>query len=86
MEMRDGTILRADIHRPDDNGKHPVILTRTPYDKILRKDNTFMNPIDTVFAGYIRVIQDVRGRFASDGEYYLGEHVNIGAQDAYDTI
>ena len=44
MEMRDGTILRADIHRPDDNGKHPVILTRTPYDKILRKDNTFMNP------------------------------------------
>jgi hypothetical protein len=86
MEMRDSTVLRGDVFRPDDHGRYPVILTRTPYDKTLRKNNHFLNPIDTVFAGYARVVQDVRGRFASDGVYYLGEHVGIGAQDAYDTV
>ena len=33
VKMRDGTILRADIYRPQDEGKFPVLLERTPYDK-----------------------------------------------------
>src|SRR5579863_5083754 len=33
MKMRDGVTLRADIYRPKADGKFPVILTRTPYDK-----------------------------------------------------
>jgi len=31
MEMRDNTLLRADIYRPDDRDRHPAILVRTPY-------------------------------------------------------
>lgn len=86
-EMRDGTALRADVYRPGDSGKYPVILTRTPYDKVTKKNNVFMSAIDTVYAGYVRVIQDIRGRFASDGEYRLGEHIAPqGLNDAYDTV
>lgn len=29
MEMRDGTVLRADVYRPDDNQKHPAILAES---------------------------------------------------------
>ncbi|MGB6899845.1 MAG: CocE/NonD family hydrolase, partial [Candidatus Acidiferrum sp.] len=32
-KMRDGVILRADIYRPKAEGKFPVLLVRTPYDK-----------------------------------------------------
>ena len=32
--MRDGTILYADIYKPGTPGKYPVILTRTPYDRM----------------------------------------------------
>ncbi len=31
--MHDGTVLRADVYRPDGPGKFPVVLQRTPYDK-----------------------------------------------------
>jgi predicted acyl esterase len=34
IEVRDGTKLRADIYRPDDNQKHPAIFIRTPYNKL----------------------------------------------------
>ncbi|MBT4341881.1 MAG: hypothetical protein HOD62_07405, partial [Chloroflexi bacterium] len=33
VPMRDGTILRADVWRPDADGKFPVLIERTPYDK-----------------------------------------------------
>ena len=33
VKMRDGVILRADIYRPDKEGKFPVLLQRTPYNK-----------------------------------------------------
>ena len=33
-EMRDGTVLKADVYRPDDDGRHPVLLLRTPYWKL----------------------------------------------------
>ncbi len=32
-KMRDGTTLYADVYRPDDSGRYPAILARTPYDK-----------------------------------------------------
>jgi hypothetical protein len=33
VEMRDGTVLRADVYRPESDTQWPVLLQRTPYDK-----------------------------------------------------
>jgi uncharacterized protein len=38
-EMRDSTILRADVYRPSSGGPFPVILTRLPYDKAQAQNN-----------------------------------------------
>ncbi|MFC4766972.1 CocE/NonD family hydrolase [Effusibacillus consociatus] len=44
--MRDGTILRSDIYRPNDNGSYPVLLTRLPYNKDLpHYAQRFLDPI-----------------------------------------
>ena len=86
MEMRDGTVLRADVYRPDDSQKHPAILIRTPYNKVLTRSNDFLNPIDTAMAGYAVVIQDIRGRFASEGKYGEGDRRNVEGPDGYDSV
>ena len=65
-KMRDGVVLRADIYRPKADGKFPVLLTRTPYDK--RGDMDF-GPLGAA-RGYVVVVQDVRGRFTSEGDWY----------------
>ena len=65
VPMRDGVILRADVWLPATSGKFPVLVYRTPYGKHLAtKQTTFANAIER---GYALVIQDVRGRYASDG-------------------
>jgi putative CocE/NonD family hydrolase len=64
IKMRDGTTLYADIYRPDDTGRHPAILARTPYDKSETTGNTlrgYMNPQKFVRNGYVVVVQDLRG-------------------------
>ena len=68
VPMRDGATLSADIYRPAGDARVPVILVRTPYD----------NGVATHVAagkrwagrGYAYVVQDVRGRGESDGEFY----------------
>jgi len=66
LPMKDGIKLSADIYIPVGKGPFPVILTRLPYGKALC----------AVFAelfvryGYACVIQDTRGKFASEGEFY----------------
>ncbi len=35
MTMRDGVVLQADVYWPDDSEKHPAILTRTPYSRLV---------------------------------------------------
>ncbi|MFC1534987.1 CocE/NonD family hydrolase [Thermodesulfobacteriota bacterium] len=87
MEMRDGTVLRADVYRPGDNEKHPVILMRTPYGKQQATDSEFLRFFDTVLAGYAIVVQDVRGRYASEGEYDPSDvYLTVEALDGYDTV
>lgn len=86
MEMRDGIILRADVFRPNDRGKHPAILVRTPYNKLLTVRNDLLNPTTTAFAGYAVVIQDIRGRFASEGEWKSGERQSVEGFDGYDSV
>ena len=56
VKMRDGVILRADVHRPDRGGQYPVLVSRMPYGKSGNLDRY-------VKAGYIVVCQDVRGRY-----------------------
>src|SRR5215475_14766392 len=68
METRDGVTLRADIYRPKAEGKFPVVLMRTPYDKSV---GWAAAPAYQVAShGYIMIVQDVRGRYTSDGEFY----------------
>ncbi len=80
-KMRDGVTLRADVHRPDAPGAFPVILMRVPYDKTAA---TPLNYVDYfVPRGYVVVVQDTRGRYASEGEYYPLIHE---ATDGYDSV
>lgn len=83
IPMRDGIKLSADLYIPDAEGKYPVILVRTMYGK--RTANQKYSLIASVFAsqGYVAVVQDVRGKFDSEGEFY--PYVNE-ANDGYDTI
>jgi putative CocE/NonD family hydrolase len=83
IPMRDGVRLAANLYRPVGAGERlPVVLIRTPYNKETYRGAT--GPAD-LFAGqgYLVVAQDVRGQFASEGEY----RVQVAdARDGYDTI
>lgn len=70
IPMRDGTLLRADIYRPDDCGRYPALLVRTPYlkDRMPTRWGE-LSPIRLAKAGYAVIWQDTRGCGASDGEY-----------------
>ena len=79
IPMRDGVRLAADIYLPEGHRRHPVLVTRSPYNrKGERKRGEF-------FAqhGYVFVAQDVRGRLESGGIFE--PLVNEG-RDGYDTI
>src|ERR1700730_14449644 len=78
-KMRDGVILRADIYRPKADGRFPVFLTRTPYDK----GGTAEFAFKAAARGFIGIVQNVRGRFTSDGEWYPFKHES---DDGYDTV
>jgi uncharacterized protein len=81
-KMRDGVVLRADIYRPRADGQFPVLLQRTPYDK---NNNWGAIPFGNKAAahGYVVIVQDVRGRYTSDGEWYPFLHES---DDGYDTV
>ncbi len=66
MTTRDGVTLRADVHRPAQEGRYPVLLVRTPYGK---RASERIEPAYFPGHGYIVVIQDVRGRGRSDGTF-----------------
>jgi len=78
-KMRDGVTLRADIYRPKAEGKFPVLLVRTPYDKT--GETNF--GLKGAARGYVVIAQDVRGRFASEGEFYTFKNESL---DGYDTV
>ena len=79
VTMRDGTVLRADIYRPSAPGRFPVILSRTPYGK----DGFDQFAQEAVPRGYVVVVEDVRGRFGSQGSF--DPFVNESA-DGYDSV
>jgi len=86
LSMRDGTRLATDIYFPSNNGtrssgEFPVILERTPYNKSMPGQVTKAKYFTR--RGYVCVIQDVRGRLASEGEWYPFAKE---APDGYDTV
>ncbi|MEO5628530.1 MAG: CocE/NonD family hydrolase, partial [Thermomonas sp.] len=104
VPMRDGTKLYTVIVIPKGAKDAPILLTRTPYNAAKRAERIpnatrmvdLMPQGDTVFVedGYIRVFQDVRGKYGSEGDYVLtrpprGPLNKTGidhATDAWDTI
>ncbi|HEY9229015.1 MAG TPA: CocE/NonD family hydrolase [Gemmatimonadaceae bacterium] len=83
IPMRDGIKLATDIYRPADvTGPVPAILMRTPYNK------AGSGGAGNYFAshGYAVVIQDVRGKFASEGDYRIYQGDMTDWSDAFDWI
>src|SRR2546427_12303627 len=79
VKMRDGVVLHADIYRPKIDGRFPVLLQRTPYNK----DGEVEFGLKAAARGFVTVVQDVRGRFSSEGEWYTFKHES---DDGYDTV
>lgn len=89
VPMRDDVKLATDVYRPADpttaapiETPKPALLLRTPYDK---RDRTRIEQQGRWYAkrGYVVAIQDCRGRYNSEGDFYL--HLNE-AEDGYDTV
>ena len=84
VRLRDGTMTYADVFRPDKSGRFPALLQRTPYDKSGPFSRSLMiDSMRAALSGYAVVIQDVRGRFTSEGEYrsFVNEQ-----NDGYDSV
>jgi hypothetical protein len=103
IPMRDGVKLFTVIIVPKGARNAPILLTRTPYDaskRTVRNNSTHMlatlPEADEMFVadGYIRVFQDVRGKYKSEGDYVMTRPVRGALNqtqvdhvtDAYDTI
>src|ERR1700728_3816821 len=103
IPMRDGVKLYTVIVIPKGAHDAPIVLTRTPYNAkkgAERTDSPHMIDLlptgdaDFVRAGYIRVFQDIRGKYGSEGDYIMTRppigplnHTNTDdTTDAYDTI
>ena len=82
VPMRDGVVLRADLYRPSREGRYPVLVFRTPYGKhhAAKSDGIHRKAVER---GYAVILQDVRGRYASDGHFDLYRQER---KDGYDTI
>ena len=84
LMLRDGTMTYVDVYRPDASGKFPALLERTPYSKESPSGRFgTMDPIAAAARGYVVVVQDIRGRYLSDGEFYT--FVNE-MDDGYDSV
>ncbi|MFN2491524.1 MAG: CocE/NonD family hydrolase [Pyrinomonadaceae bacterium] len=106
IPMRDGVRLHTVILIPKGANKSPILLTRTPYDATKltsHSESSHLGPILSgydnateviVEGGYIRVVQDIRGKYGSEGDYVMNRPMHgpqnptpvDHATDTYDTI
>ena len=103
IPMRDGVKLHTVILIPQGANKAPIVLTRTPYNASGRASRNISPSVlatagqgdETMLGeGYIRVFQDVRGKYGSEGDYVMTRPLigplnntrNDHATDAWDTI
>jgi len=68
--MSDGVVLVSDHYYPPDPGPHPTLLMRQPYGRDIASTVVYAHPVWFAAHGYNVVIQDVRGRGDSEGEFY----------------
>ncbi len=106
IPMRDGVRLHTVILIPKGAHRAPMLLTRTPYDATATTSyaqsshlapelNGYDNALDVIIpGGYIRVVQDIRGKYGSEGDYVMNRPL-VGplngttvdeSTDTYDTI
>jgi uncharacterized protein len=79
IPMRDGVATRANVFRRGDAPRVPSVLVRTPYSKdLILGQNTTLDPIRAVESGFAVVVQDVRGRYESDGELAIFDEADDG--------
>ena len=86
VAMRDGVRLATDVYRPRDlAGALPTVLIRTPYNKGANPNG---DASANFFAshGYAVVVEDVRGKFASEGQYHVYQGDMTDWSDAFDWI
>lgn len=81
VPMQDGVNLYADVYLPREEGKYPTIVVRTPYG--VQRDGMHETMIKFARHGYAVVLQDVRGRYESEG---IWEPFRDEARDGYETI
>ena len=79
--MRDGVRLYADCYLPQDPGKYPTIVTRTPYG--VQRPGMHQTMVNLAQHGYAVVLVDVRGRYESQGDW---EPFRDEALDGYDIV
>ena len=83
VPMRDGVKLSADLYLPvgADGTGYPTVLLRTPYDN--NAESNVKDGLYFAMRGYAVVVQDTRGRYDSEGEWFPARNE---ARDGYDTI
>ena len=82
--MRDGTVLRADVYRPQTRDAVPVILMRTQYGKSeAQAGSRYQSPDWFASQCYLVVVQDIRGQGASGGTFSEFTH---DQNDGYDSV
>src|SRR5258706_10526285 len=106
IPMRDGVKLHAVILVPKGAKGAPILLTRTPYNATELTSHAqsshlgpilqgYDNAVETIVeGGYIRVVEDIRGKYGSEGDYVMNRPVHgpqnptpvDHATDTYDTI
>lgn len=82
-KMRDGVTLRANVYRPEGEGPWPTLLNRLPYGKDVPARLSWLDPVYAARQGFMVVVQDTRGRFASEGEWMP---LRYEREDGYDTV
>lgn len=82
IPMRDGVRLAADIYIPPGEGPFPTVLSRSPYGKSRERDVATAE--NFARHGYVVVVQDLRGRWASEGEFT--KYAVTEPADGYDTV
>lgn len=85
VRMRDGANLAADVYRPSGEARFPTLVMRLPYDKeaVEEVHMPYVDIFRAVRSGYAVVVQDTRGRFASEGDFVP---MVREAEDGEDTI
>src|SRR5262245_13762724 len=87
VPMRDGVTLAADFYYPAGGGPFPTLLERTPYNREESVLHRTKSPEYFASRGYLLVIQDVRGRYGSDGVWHPFVADGWGQlRDGYDTV